>query len=140
MKHANNTEARILNHLSNTPGQTPKQISMAIGRTYATVVSTLKIMLGNRDVWSDVQAKYFAVESDGVAEPDYLKHAKQAENLQQRNCFYRAAAAWRNAEASTSRPGLQEKAIHRYQQCMDEANRRSPKAALDFPLKSGKRP
>lgn len=131
MKHAVNTESLILAHLVANPGQTPAQIAHAIGRTYITVKSTLKIMLANCDVWNDGYSLHFAVEADGIAEPEYLRLAKLAEELQSRNCWYRAGQAWAQARNSTSRPGLQEKAIYQHQRCMEEGNIRAPKPEPD---------
>lgn len=126
-----NTETLIIIHLMNHPGQTPAQIASAIGRTANTVKVSLPAMVAAGDVWRDAEARYFTAESTGEGDETYLSLCDLAYSLQERNLWNRAAATWHQAQNSTDKPGLRDKARIKGNMCVEKARLKDPKPEPD---------
>lgn len=126
-----NTETLIIIHLMNHPGHTPAQIAAAIGRTPSTVKTALPAMVAAGDIWRDPEAQYFTAEAAGAGDEQYLSLCDVAYSLQERNLWNRAAHVWQEAQRSTEKVGLREKARIKANVCVEMARVKDPKPEPD---------
>jgi hypothetical protein len=132
-----NTETLILTHLKAFPGQTPAQLSSAIGRSIKTVYGALPDMICRGEIWRDEYCRYFTTEPAGAEDTKFSRLSDQAFSLQDRGYWNRAAKVWLDAMHSTAKDGLREKACALRKHCIEMANLSRPQPAPDPLWKRG---
>lgn len=133
-----NTETLILTHLITHEGQTPAQISGAIGRTSSTVRFTLQKLAATGEVWRDEYTRYFTSVPNAAEDASFVELSDKAYQYQDKNWWNKAADTWLRAFDCTNNPGLREKAITCRKHCISMANWRLPKPEPDYPEKGRK--